>query len=424
MDSLLVSKSGPLSGEVKIQGSKNAALPLLAASMLTVEQMRFSNLPDLRDTETMLALLRALGSVQKQESGSTELLIEKGRTSILAHPPDWLAQKMRGSFLIAGPLLAGPGYFQIAFPGGCPIGKREIDQHIKGFRAMGAEVISEARHLSGKAPAGGLRGAKIKLDTPSVTGTENLLMAATLAAGKTVISNAACEPEVVSLADCLVQMGAKITGQGTSQIVIEGKKTLSGTEYQIPPDRIEAGSYLIAAAGTGGAVSVLGVNPADLTRVLDHLAAVGAEIETTESSIRLNMRGKRPQACDLMTGPYPAFPTDLQPPFMALLAIAEGVSRIEERVFEDRLNHLPALRSMGADIILESNTCALVKGVKSLTGKAVKATDLRAAFGLIIAGLVAEGTTSISGLEHLDRGYQSPELKLTGLGAAIQRMAD
>jgi len=421
VDKLLVSRSDPLRGDLEVEGSKNAALPLLAAVLLTAEEMQLSNLPMLQDTKTMLAILAGMGVEYSQRGNCLSLEAPK---TVEIFPCTRLARAMRASFLLAGPLLARFGEFCIGLPGGCQIGERSIDQHIEGLSALGARIETVDSQIQAVAPAGGLTAARIHLSVPTVTGTENLMMAASLARGESVITNAACDPEVVTLAQCLIRMGAKIRGHGTRTIRIEGVRSLGGTCYSIPPDRIEAGSYLAAVAATGGRVRLTGIRPFVLQSTLRQLMQAGGCIETTDDTVKLDMKGQRPQPFSLTTGYYPAFPTDLQAPFMVLATVAKGVSRIEETVFENRFHQVQAFRQMGADIELQSdNRAAVVTGVDKLVGIQAVASDLRAAFSLIVAALRAEGETEIRGLEHLDRGYWSPELKLAALGAPIERVA-
>ncbi len=417
MDKLIVTGGRTLRGEVRISGAKNAALPVLIASLLTDKPLRVSNIPHLHDITTTMELLGQLGvRLQVDE----KMTIEGDASGVTQYrAPYQLVKTMRASILVLGPLLARFGRAEVSMPGGCAIGSRPVNLHIKGFRAMGAEVTIDGGYI--KARCARLRGAHIFMDLISVTGTENLMMAATLAQGTTVIENAAREPEVVDLADCLNSMGARISGAGTDTIVIEGIDSLHGTAHHIIADRIEAGTYLVAGAVTGGDVKVRDVNPKFLDAVLEKLRDSGADIETTHNSIRLNMHGRRPRAVSVRTAPFPAFPTDMQAQLVMLNAVAEGTATVTETVFENRFMHVQELQRMGADVEMRGNT-AVVRGVATLRGAPVMATDLRASACLALAGLVAEADTIIDRIYHIDRGYECIEEKLSQLGARIRRV--
>jgi UDP-N-acetylglucosamine 1-carboxyvinyltransferase len=417
MDKLMISGGPRLAGDVRISGAKNAALPILTATLLAEEPVNIGNVPHLNDVTTTMELLGRLG---------VRLVIDE-RMRVEADPtgvrnfvaPYELVKTMRASILVLGPLLARFGKADVSLPGGCAIGSRPVNLHIDGLRRMGADIRVENGYV--RARASRLRGARLVMDLVTVTGTENLMMAATLADGETVIENAAREPEVVDLANCLNSMGAKITGAGTDTIVIEGVDRLHGTHYEVLPDRIETGTFLVAAAITGGSIRVKDTEPTLLDAVLEKLREAGAEIEIGEDSIALDMKGGRPRAVDIHTAPYPAFPTDMQAQFTALNAVAEGVGTITETVFENRFMHVNEMQRMGADIRLEGNV-AICNGVERLTGAPVMATDLRASASLVIAGLVARGDTLVDRIYHIDRGYQNIEEKLSGLGAQIRRV--
>ncbi len=419
MDKLIITGGARLEGEIRISGAKNAALPILAATLLADGPMTVGNVPHLQDITTTMELLGAMGVRLVID----EKLAIESDTSTLQHcvAPYELVKTMRASILVLGPLLARFGEADVSLPGGCAIGSRPVNLHIDGLRAMGADISVENGYI--KAKAARLKGATIVLDIVTVTGTENLMMAAALADGTTILENAAREPEVVDLANCLNAMGAKISGAGTSAITIEGVERLRGVHYNVLPDRIEAGTYLVAAAITGGRIKIKDVQPAALDAVLAKLREAGAEIDTGEDWVSLDMQGKRPSAVSVHTAPYPAFPTDMQAQFTALNAIAEGTSVITETVFENRFMHVQELERMGAEIRLESNT-AIVNGVERLTGAPVMATDLRASASLVLAGLVAEGDTEVLRIYHIDRGYERIEEKLALLGARIRRVPD
>ncbi|MEJ1296334.1 MAG: UDP-N-acetylglucosamine 1-carboxyvinyltransferase [Candidatus Sedimenticola sp. (ex Thyasira tokunagai)] len=419
MDKLIITGSGPLSGDVRIAGAKNAALPILAATLLADGPMSVGNVPHLHDITTTMELLGHMGVTLVVDE---RLRIETDTSTIREyHAPYSLVKTMRASILVLGPLLARFGRADVSLPGGCAIGSRPVNIHIDGLRAMGAEIEVEAGYI--RAKAGRLKGARLVMDIVTVTGTENLMMAAALAEGETVLENAAREPEVVDLANCLNRMGAKISGAGTDSITIEGVERLNGTHYDVLPDRIETGTYLVAAAVTRGSIRVRDTQPKLLDAVLQKLREAGGEIETGDDWITLDMKGKRPRAVDVHTAPYPAFPTDMQAQFTALNSIAEGVGVITETVFENRFMHVQEMQRMGASIRLEGNT-AICTGVEKLTGAPVMATDLRASASLVLAGLVAEGDTVVDRIYHIDRGYENIEEKLAGLGAQIQRLPD
>ncbi|ROR29774.1 UDP-N-acetylglucosamine 1-carboxyvinyltransferase [Inmirania thermothiophila] len=417
-DRLLVRGGVALAGEIRISGAKNAALPVMIASLLADGPLTVGNIPHLHDVTTTMELLGRMG---------VELLVDE-RMNVEIDPrpirsfvaPYELVKTMRASILVLGPLLARYGRADVSLPGGCAIGSRPVNLHIEGLRAMGAEIDVEGGYI--RARARRLRGARIVLDLVTVTGTENLMMAATLAEGTTVIENAAREPEVVDLANCLRAMGARIEGAGTDTIVVEGVETLQGASHRILPDRIETGTYLVAAAMTGGRVRLKDTRADILDAVLAKLREAGAEIRTGEDWIELDMQGRRPRAVDVSTAPYPAFPTDMQAQFTALNAIAEGVGTVTETVFENRFMHVPELQRMGADIRLKGNV-AICRGVERLTGAPVMATDLRASASLVLAGLVADGETLVDRIYHIDRGYHCIEEKLQQLGARIRRIA-
>ncbi len=418
MEKLKVTGGYRLKGEVKASGAKNAALPILAASLLTADDLVLNNVPHLSDIRTMGKLLSGLGMVvEREEQSETVRLNAKSLTTLTA--PYELVKTMRASIVTLGPMLARFGEARVSLPGGCAIGARPVDQHIKGLQTLGAEVLIDHGYVVAKAKR--LKGAHIVTDMVTVTGTENLLMAATLAEGTTVIENAAREPEVVDLANCLTAMGAKIRGAGTPVIEIEGVSSLHGATHSVLPDRIETGSFLVAALMTRGDVTVTHAAPHTLDIVLDKLREAGAQIETGEDWIRVSI-DKRPKAVSVRTVPHPGFPTDMQAQFMALDTIAEGTGRITETIFENRFMHVPELQRLGANITVDGHT-AVVTGVEELSGANVMATDLRASASLVIAGLVAKGETIVDRIYHLDRGYDHMEVKLASLGACIERIA-
>jgi len=415
MDKLLIEGGTALKGEAAISGAKNAALPLLCAAILTREPMTFTNVPDLNDIGTMLKLLAQMG-IKVERQGDTVTLDAANLDNPEA--PYEMVKTMRASVLVLGPLVARCGEAKVSLPGGCAIGARPVDQHIKGLTAMGAEIAVEHGYVLAKCPK--LKGARLFTDMVTVTGTENLMMAACLAEGETVIENAAREPEVVDLANCLVAMGARISGAGTDVIRIRGVECLTGTTHRIMPDRIETGTYLCAAAATGGDIRLTGTSSAYLDAVIDKLMDAGCEIESSREAIRLKAPA-RLQSVSIRTSPYPAFPTDMQAQFMAINAVAEGTAVIRETIFENRFMHAVELIRLGADIKIDGNS-AFVKGVPKLNGATVMATDLRASASLVIAGLAAEGETLVDRIYHLDRGYEKLEQKLAGLGARVRRV--
>ena len=417
MDKLLITGGAQLHGEVRISGAKNAALPILAATLLADGPVTLSNVPHLRDITTTMELLGRMG-VQLTVDERMNIEVDSSTIHDFSAPYE-LVKTMRASILVLGPLLARYGQANVSLPGGCAIGARPVNLHIHGLEAMGAAIKVENGYI--RATAKRLKGAHLFLDIVTVTGTENLMMAATLAEGTTIIENDASEPEVVDLAHCLNQMGAKISGAGTDTLTIEGVERLSGTHYSVLPDRIETGTYLVAAAITGGRVRVKDTNPHLLEAVLLKLREAGADIEIGDNWIELDMHGRRPRAVDLRTAPHPAFPTDMQAQFTALNVVAEGTGMITETVFENRFMHVQELQRMGADIRLEGNT-AIIRGVEKLTAAPVMATDLRASAGLVLAGLVAQGDTLVDRIYHIDRGYECIEEKLTQLGARIRRV--
>lgn len=419
MDKLMIQNAGPLRGEIRISGSKNSALPILAATLLVDGVVRISNLPHLNDITTMLALLRCMGvGVTLDERMSVE--IDANSINDFTAPYE-LVKTMRASILVLGPMLARYGVANVSFPGGCAIGSRPVDIHLRGLEAMGAIIDVDEGYIRARSN-GRLRGAHIFMDTVTVGGTENLLMAATLADGRTVLENAAREPEVVDLANCLVAMGAQIQGIGTATLTIDGVERLHSCSYNIMPDRIETGTYLVAAAATRGCIKLKDTREDILEGVLLKLEEAGAHISTGPDWISVDMKGNRPRAVSLRTAPYPAFPTDMQAQFTAMNAVAEGASSVTETIFENRLIQVHELNRMGANIVLEGNT-ALITGVESLKGAPVMATDLRASASLVIAGLVADGSTLVDRIYHIDRGYECIEEKLQMLGANIRRVA-
>ncbi|MCB1856687.1 MAG: UDP-N-acetylglucosamine 1-carboxyvinyltransferase [Gammaproteobacteria bacterium] len=417
MDKLIISGGLPLGGDVRVAGAKNAALPVLAATLLAEGPMTIGNVPHLHDITTTMELLGRMGVHLTVDE---KMNIEVDSSTICDfNAPYELVRTMRASILVLGPLLARFGRADVSLPGGCAIGSRPVNLHIQGLRAMGAEVEVEGGYI--RATARRLRGARLVMDMVTVTGTENLMMAAALADGVTVIENAAREPEVVDLANCLNVMGGQVRGAGTDTITIDGVSHLSGAHYRVLPDRIETGTYLVAAAMTRGSIRVRDTQPNLLDSVLQKLKNCGAVIATGEDWISLDMEGRRPQAVDVHTAPYPAFPTDMQAQFTALNAVADGVGTITETVFENRFMHVQEMQRMGARIRLEGNT-AICEGVTRLNGAPVMATDLRASASLVLAGLVANGETVVDRIYHIDRGYENIEEKLSGLGAQIRRV--
>jgi len=415
MDKLKIRGGARLAGEVAVAGAKNAALPILAAALLTADELVLDNVPQLADITTMGRLLSGMGARVVRDG--SRVVVQANAIGAVEAPYD-LVKTMRASILALGPLLARFGQARVSLPGGCAIGARPVDQHIKGLRALGANIEIEHGYIVAEAPR--LAGARIVTDMVTVTGTENLMMAACLAAGQTVIENAAREPEVADLARCLNAMGARVAGAGTDRIVIEGVERLHGATHRVLPDRIETGTFLVAAAACGGDVRLTGAAPATLDAVLDKLRETGAQVQAGTDWIRVAASG-RPRPASLRTAPYPAFPTDMQAQMMALDCIADGVGRITETIFENRFMHVLELQRLGAQIDIEGNT-AIVRGVPQLSGATVMATDLRASASLVIAGLVAEGETVIDRIYHLDRGYDRMENRLAALGARIERI--
>ena len=413
---LKITGNGPLNGEITISGAKNAALPLMCAGLLTAGTLRLKNVPMLADVKTTQKLLQGMGA-RVLTDNIHEFDINGGTVSNTCAPYD-LVRTMRASILVLGPTLARFGEAQVSLPGGCAIGSRPVDQHLKGLEAMGAEIVIEHGYVKAR---GKLKGARVLMDMVTVGGTENLLMAATLAEGTTVLENCAVEPEVVDLAECLVKMGAKISGIGTPVMTVEGVKELHGAEHSVVPDRIEAGTFLCAVAMAGGKVRLNHAAPHTMGAVLDKLREAGAQISTGDDWIGIDMPG-RPKAVVIKTAPHPGFPTDMQAQFMAMNAVAEGSATVTENIFENRFMHVPELNRMGADIEAEGNT-AIVRGVAKLSGASVMATDLRASASLVIAGLVADGETIVDRIYHLDRGYEHIETKLRGVGANIERVS-
>ncbi|MDZ7922549.1 MAG: UDP-N-acetylglucosamine 1-carboxyvinyltransferase [Marinagarivorans sp.] len=418
MDKFLITGGGSLSGEIRISGSKNAALPILAATILAETPTFLTNLPHLNDVTTMLSLLRCMG-VGITNSECTQVEIDTNTLNEFEAPYD-LVKTMRASILVLGPMLARFGKADVSFPGGCAIGSRPVDIHLKGLEAMGAHIEVDGGYIRARAPQG-LKGAHILMDVVTVGGTENLLMAATLAQGKTILENAAREPEIVDLANFLVAMGAQIEGIGSDRLVIHGVKHLKGCSYRVMPDRIETGTYLVAAAATRGRVLLHDTQADILESVLIKLEKAGAFIDTGDNWIELNMKGNRPKAVSLKTAPYPAFPTDMQSQFTAMNAVAEGTATVVETIFENRLIQVHELNRMGANITIEGNTC-IIRGVERLKAAPVMASDLRASASLVIAGLVADGQTLIDRIYHIDRGYERIEEKFQALGAIVRRV--
>ncbi|HTE39323.1 MAG TPA: UDP-N-acetylglucosamine 1-carboxyvinyltransferase [Steroidobacteraceae bacterium] len=417
MDRLQIIGGAPLDGEVRISGAKNAALPILAGALLSAEPVTIANVPHLRDVTTMITLLGRMGvGVTIDEKMRVEVDASSANEFVA---PYELVKTMRASILVLGPMIARFGKADVSLPGGCAIGARPVNLHVAGLQKMGAEIEIENGYI--RARAGRLHGARIVFDTVTVTGTENLMMAATLADGETVLENAAREPEVVDLAQFLIGMGAKIKGAGTDRIVIEGVERLGGTKYEVLPDRIEAGTYLVAGAITSGRVRAKNARADHLDAVLEKLREAGATVTSGENWIEVDMRGRRPKAVDIRTAPYPAFPTDMQAQFAALNTIADGVGTVTETIFENRFMHMVEMRRLGADIRIEGNT-AIITGKPKLTAAPVMATDLRASASLVLSGLVAEGTTEVDRIYHVDRGYERIEEKLEQLGAQIKRV--
>ena len=417
MDKLQIQGGVPLEGEVRISGAKNATLPILAGALLADDPVTVANVPHLNDVTTTVELIGRMGAtVTINEKMSIEI---DGSTVKECFAPYELVKTMRASILVLGPLLARFGKADVSLPGGCAIGSRPVNIHVAGLQAMGADITIEGGYI--RARASRLKGARLVLDTVTVTGTENLMMAATLADGETLIENAAREPEVVDLANFLIAMGARIQGAGTDKILIQGVARLRGTSYEVLPDRIEGGTYLVAGAITRGVVRIKNTRPDHLDAVLAKLSEAGAKLGIGENWIEVDMRGRRPRSVDVRTAPYPAFPTDMQAQFAALNTVAAGVGTIIETIFENRFMHMLEMRRLGAEIRLEGNT-AIIRGVEKLTAAPVMATDLRASASLVLAGLIAEGRTDVERIYHIDRGYEAIEEKLAQLGAQIKRV--
>ncbi|MEH6585653.1 MAG: UDP-N-acetylglucosamine 1-carboxyvinyltransferase [Halioglobus sp.] len=420
MDKLLIQGGRPLDGELRISGAKNSALPILAATLLADEPVTIGNLPHLQDVTTMIELLGCMGvSMTIGEKLSVEVDVS---TITEFSAPYALVRTMRASILVLGPMLAHFGRAHVSFPGGCAIGSRPVDLHLQGLEAMGASIQVDGGYINASID-GRLQGAHIVMEMVTVGGTENILMAATLAEGRTIIENAAREPEVVDLARFLITMGAKISGHGTDTIVVEGVERLRGCRYDVMADRIEAGTYLVAAAATRGRVMLRGACAHDLEAVLKKLEQAGASIHQGEDWVELNMQGRRPRAVNIKTAPYPGFPTDMQAQFTAMNAVADGTATVTETVFENRLIQTHEMNRMGANIVIEGHT-AIITGQETLNGAPVMASDLRASASLVIAGLVAEGTTQVDRIYHIDRGYECIEEKLQSLGADIRRVPE
>jgi UDP-N-acetylglucosamine 1-carboxyvinyltransferase len=416
VDKLKITGGRPLEGEIRVSGAKNAALPVMCAALLTDKPLTVTNVPLLHDVSTMAKLLEEMGlRVERSPEGRVVLHAPTINEPTASYER---VKTMRASVLVLGPLLARCGQAKVSLPGGCAIGARPVDQHVKGLEAMGATIAVEHGYMHARASR--LRGARIVMDLVTVTGTENLMMAAALAEGETLLENAAREPEVVDLARCLNAMGAKIDGAGSDRIRIQGVRSLGGAEHRVMPDRIETGTYLAAAAATGGRVRLTGAAPDSLDATLDKLREAGAKVSATDGAIELEMTD-RPGAVSVRTAPYPGFATDMQAQFMALATVARGTALITETIFENRFMHALEMQRLGADIRLEGNT-AVVKGIERLQGAKVMATDLRASAGLVIAGLVADGDTVVDRIYHLDRGYEALETKLSALGARIVRI--
>ena len=420
MDKLIIHGGASIEGEISISGAKNSALPILSATLLTDQPVTISNVPHLHDITTTIELLGLMGSrITVNERMHIE--IDNAQINNFFAPYE-LVKTMRASILVLGPLLARYGKADVSLPGGCAIGSRPVNIHLQGLIAMGANITTDSGYIRAETK-GRLKGVHLTLDIVTVTGTENLMMAATLADGLTIIENAAREPEVKDLANCLNKMGAKISGAGTDRIEIEGVESLHGTEHEILPDRIETGTYLVAAAMTGGKMRLRNTQSILLESVIAKLTEAGAKIEIEENAISIDMKGKRPKAVDVHTSPFPGFPTDMQAQFTAMNSIAEGSGTITEAVFENRFMHVHELQRMGADLKLQGNT-TITDGVEQLTCAPVMATDLRASASLVLAGLVAEGETVVDRIYHIDRGYETIEEKLSQLGATIKRVPD
>ncbi len=424
MPKIIVTGGSPLNGEVTISGAKNAVLPILCATLLADEPVEITNVPHLHDVVTTLKLLGELGAKVSIDQGTLSrgsAIVVDPRSVDQVVAPYELVRTMRASILVLGPLLARFGQAEVSLPGGCAIGSRPVDQHIKGLQALGAQITVENGFIKARSE-GRLKGGRYTFDMVSVTGTENVMSAAVLAEGTTVLENAAMEPEVTDLAECLNALGARIEGAGTTRITIHGVERLHGGRHAVLPDRIEAGTFLVAAAMTGGCVTARNTRPDTMDAVLSKLTEAGAQVTVDQDRITVDMQGRRPRAVNLTTAPHPAFPTDMQAQFMALNCMADGVGVINETIFENRFMHVHELHRLGADIQVEGHT-AIVRGVERLSGAPVMATDLRASACLILAGLVAEGETTIDRIYHLDRGYENIEEKLRGLGATIVRTA-
>ncbi len=418
MDKLIINGGKPLHGDVTISGAKNAALPIMAASLLATDNVTIANVPHLKDVTTMMELLGHLGSKLVLDE-KMNVQIDTNHVNELVAPYE-LVKTMRASILVLGPMLARFGKADVSLPGGCAIGTRPVDLHLKALKQMGAEIVLKNGYIKARCKQGRLQGRPLVFDTVTVTGTENVMMAAALAEGKTIIKNAAREPEVVDLANFLNQIGAKITGAGTHTIEVEGVEALSGGTFSVMPDRIEAGTYLTAAALTRGQVTVRRVKPDNLLSMLCKFEEAGAVLSIGEDWVTLDMQGARPIAVDIYTAPYPGLATDMQAQFMAMNTVADGTSSVIENIFENRFMHVQELQRMGAKIRLNGNT-AMISGVEKLTGAPVMATDLRASASLILAGLAAEGETTVERIYHVDRGYERIEEKLSMLGADIKR---
>ena len=417
MARILITGGQPLQGTVEISGAKNAVLPILMASLLTDQPCHLKGVPHLKDVTTSMELLGHMG-VEISLGDHFSVCLDAGKLHTQVAPYD-LVKTMRASILVLGPLLARTGHARVSLPGGCAIGARPVDLHLNGLSALGAKISVESGYINARADR--LRGARIVLDTVTVTGTENILMAATLAEGTTIIENAAQEPEVVDLAECLISMGAGISGHGTNTITVEGCRRLEAFDYKVLPDRIEAGTFLVGAAMTGGCIRAVNAAPKTMDAVLSKLEDAGAHISTGDDWIELDMAGRRPRAVNIATAPYPGFPTDMQAQFTALNSIAEGTGVVRENVFENRFMHVLELQRLGADMRLEGNA-VIVRGVDHLTGAPLMATDLRASACLVLAGLVARGDTVVDRVYHIDRGYENIEEKLGQLGARIRRL--
>jgi len=420
MDKFLVKGGVTVSGTVRVSGAKNAALPILAGTLLATSKVTLGNVPQLKDIDTLSDVIASLG-VKVDRDGNTAVVDASQITNVIA--PYELVKTMRASILVLGPLLARRGEAQVSFPGGCAIGSRPVDLHLKGMEAMGAIIEVHEGYIFAKAPEGGLKGADFKFDVVSVGATENVLMAATLAKGTTTLRNCACEPEIVDLCHFLNAMGAKISGVGTPTLTIDGVAELGSCQYDVVADRIEAGTFLVAAAATRGRVELTNAAPETMGVVLEKLKEAGAELQIEGTTITLDMHGKRPKAVSFTTAPHPEFPTDMQSQFLAMNAVAEGKAEVVETIFENRLVAAQEMNRMGANIHLEGNK-AIVEGVEGLEAAPVMATDLRASASLVIAGLVAQGETLIDRIYHIDRGYEDIEAKFAGLGATITRIKE